>query len=90
MSIQEKYDTFVEKHGCEPSYASVIIQWKDSGMFGTMEAATIKLSNDLDELDDEIFYYADGLSDFIALTKRDNGEDFYVLEETVEFLKSLD
>lgn len=90
MSIQEKYNTFAEKYGHEPSYASVVIQWKDSGMFGAMEAATIKLSSDLDEQDDEILYYADGLSDLIALTERDNGEDFYALEETVEFLKSLD
>ena len=90
MSIEDKYKKFVEKHGCEPSYADVVVQWKDSGMFGAMDAAIIKLSNDLDERDDEILYYAHGLSDFVSLTEKDNGEDFYVLEETVNFLISLD
>lgn len=90
MSIREKYEDFVRKYNCEPDYASVIIQWKDSGMFGAMGAATIKLSSGLDEYDDEIFYYADGLSDLEALTEKDNGEDFYILEEYTEFLKSLD
>lgn len=90
MSIQEKYETFVKKYGCEPIYASAIVQWKEPGMLGAYEDVIIKLSKDTDEQDDEILYYADGLSDLIALTERDNGEDFYVLEETVEFLKSLD
>lgn len=89
MSIQERYKAFVEKYGCEPNYVSAIIQWKDSGMLGAFEDVIIKLSNDVDEHDDEVFYYVHGISDLEVLTK-DNGEDFYVLEGTVNFLISLD
>lgn len=90
MSIQEKYNAFVEKYGCEPNYASAIIQWNGCGMFGVLEDVIIRLSDGVDEQDDEIFYYVHGISDLEALTRKDNGEDFYVLEETTEFLKSID
>lgn len=89
MSIREKYEDFVRKYNCEPSYASAIIKWNDSGMLGTLEEAIFKLSCDADERDDEIFFFINGAYELEELT-RNTGEDFYVLEETVEFLKSLD
>lgn len=89
MSLQEKYDAFAKKHGCEPIYASAIVQWKEPGMLGAYEDVIIKLSKDTDEQDDEILYYANGIQELEELTK-DTGEDFFVLEQTVSFLISID
>ena len=41
--------------------------------------ATIKLSCDLDENDDFIFYYCcDGLNEILSLYDKDGVEDFYI------------
>jgi hypothetical protein len=82
MSIREKYDEFVKKYGHEPHYAYCTIQWKDDG---ETQDDLIKLSCDVGDDDDLIFYYADGIGDLESLTQSGPGEDFIVLEETVSF-----
>ena len=59
------------------------IMYKDNGELHS--GVPIALHGDMhgddsqDEIDDGIFFYCDGLNDFRALLKEDNGEDFVVV-----------
>ena len=73
---RKNYNDFVEKNGFEPRFAYCPVTFHDGG--GRLEA-TIKLSCDLDENDDFIFYYCcDGLNDILSLYDKDGVEDFYI------------
>ena len=87
MTIQEKYDAFIQENGCEPTYAVASVVFKDLTLDDPVDNLTFKLSCSEDENDDEVFYYTNGMSDIIALTKKDGVEDFYILENTVGFYK---
>jgi hypothetical protein len=52
------------------------IRWKDTG---SPETVNIAMHGDDGISDDDIFFYCDGLNDFRALLKEDNGEDFVVI-----------
>ena len=82
MSIREKYEEFVKKCGHEPSYAHCTIQWKDDG---ESHDDIIKLSCDVGDDDDLIFFYVNGISDFESLTESGSGEDFIVIADSVSF-----
>lgn len=81
MTIQEKYNTFVRENKCEPKYVVASVQFKDC-LEDPVDNLTFKLSCGDDE---NTFYYTNGVNDLISLTDKDGVEDFYILEETVEF-----
>lgn len=84
MTIQEKYDTFVHKNKCEPKYAVASVQFKDC-LEDPVDNLTFKLFCSKDVDDENTFYYVNGVNDIISLTNKDGVEDFYILEETIEF-----
>ena len=76
--LQARFDAFKAKHGEEPLYAEVTIRWKDDG---TEQEDIIKLSDDIDERDDDkVFFNVTGLNDLKSLINPDNGEDFYIFD----------
>lgn len=76
--LQARFDAFKAKHGEEPLYAEVTIRWKDDG---TEKEDIIKLSDDIDERDDDkVFFNVTGLNDLKSLINPDNGEDFYIFD----------
>ena len=76
--IQERFDAFKVKYGEEPLYAEVTIRFKDDG---TSHEDIIKLSDDIDERDDnKVFFNVTGLNDLKGLINPDNGEDFYIVD----------
>lgn len=83
MSIRETYEAFIRDNNREPVYACPVIRWKDDD---TVEEVFIKLSCDVGENDDEIFYYVNGINEIEALTDKDNGEDFYIIENSIIFI----
>ena len=78
QELQARFDAFKAKHGEEPLYAEVTIRWKDDG---TEQEDIIKLSDDIDERDDDkVFFNVTGLNDLKGLINPDNGEDFYIVD----------
>ena len=87
--IKERYDAFKAEHGEEPLYAEVTIRFKDDGV---QQVDIIKLSNDIDERDDDkVFYNVNGIDGLMELLQADNGEDFDVIDinDTQFYAKSL-
>lgn len=82
MTIQEKYDTFVRENKCAPKYAVASIYWKDSDETVDNMTFSLYLSDS-----DDVFFSLGGTYELEELTNKSNGEDFYILEETVEFYK---
>ena len=70
---------FRMEHKEDPTYANVQIHYKDTEE-GECFEDTIKLNNEEDKDDDQIFFYASGVSDFLCLFKEDNGEDFVLTD----------
>ena len=85
MSIKEKYDEFVRNNGHEPAFCCCYVRFNDSY---NIESETIKMSSDVSDDDELIFFYCDGLNDLLSLTK-EGYEDFLVLAETVTFTDSI-
>ena len=78
QELQARFDAFKAKHGEEPLYAEVTIRWKDDG---TEQEDIIKLSDDIDERDDDkVFFNVTGLNDLKELVNPNNGEDFYIVD----------
>lgn len=87
MTILQKYNQFLQQHHKEPLYAEAEICWLDTGE--TSSSCIFKLSSDYDEKEDEqIFFYVDSLEDLQSLTQP-GGEDFIILEDTVDFLGNI-
>ena len=87
--LQQRFDAFKAEHGEEPLYAEVTIRFKDDGV---QQMDMIKLSNDIDERDDDkVFFNVDGIEGLKDLLKSDNGEDFDIvdIEDTRFYAKSL-
>lgn len=63
--------------GSDPLLVHCVIRFVDDG--STIED-TIKLSSDVAEDDDDIFYYCNSLESFKDLTRRGSGEDFIVVD----------
>lgn len=75
--IGSLYLKFYSGQGREPHYADCIIRWLDT--LETVEAR-IALSMDSDtKMDDEIFYYCNGLNDLKSLADK-SMEDFTIAE----------
>ena len=84
--IREEYDKFVKENGHEPRYASVSIKYNDEdSYFGGI----IKMSSDTDEKDELIFFYSNGIGDIESLSEENNGEDFVIEPDYVDFLDEL-
>lgn len=83
MNIKEKFEAFAEEYGHEPNYAKATIEWEDDG--NTCDVL-VKLNNEYQEdEDDEIFYYFGSLDELIETTNKGNGEDFFVIEDSITF-----
>lgn len=69
-------------------YAICSIRWKETGEIG--DGYVFKLSLDLIEDEDEkIFYYCKNPINLEYLTDEDNGEDFVVLKDSIQYIKEL-
>ena len=85
MTIQEKYDTFVRENHHAPTFATASIQWKDT------DEIIDNLTFGLDSCPAEyVFFSTNGVYDLESLTHKNNGEDFIVMEDTVEFFYNKD
>lgn len=84
MTIQEKYNTFVHENKQEPHYVIASVIFKDSPE-DPVDNLSFKLLCTDDGDGSDTFYYTNGVNDIISLTDKDGVEDFYILEETVEF-----
>jgi len=87
--IQNRFDAFKIENGKEPLYVEVTVRFKDDGV---QQVDIIKLSNDIDERDDDkVFYNVNGIEGLIDLLQADNGEDFDVIDinDTQFYAKSL-
>lgn len=68
-------------------YAVCSIRWKEDNVIG--DGYVFKLSLDLDEQDKRIFYYCEDPIDLEYLTQEDNGEDFVILKDSIQYIKEL-
>lgn len=83
MDIKEKFEAFAKEYGYEPNYAEATIEWENDG--NTCDVL-VKLNNEYQEdEDDEIFFYFTSLDELIETTNKDNGEDFFVIEDSITF-----
>lgn len=77
QEIGSLYLKFYSRQGREPHYADCVIRWRDT--LETVEAR-IALSMDSDtKMDDEIFYYCNGVDDLKSLADK-SMEDFTIAE----------
>ena len=83
MSIQEKYDTFVRENKCTPTFATASVRWKDT------DEVVDNLAFSIDDSvpDDDVFFNISGVYELETLSNKDNGEDFTILDDTIEFYK---
>lgn len=90
MSIQEMYEEYVHAHILDPVFAEASIVWKDSGerCDGYVFALT-PTPKEFPEEDERVFFYVDGVDGLCQLACDDNGEDFAVLADTVNFFDKL-
>ena len=75
--MEALYSEFIQKNDTLPNYAECEIQFKDDGSGGGVR---IKLDCGMDENDDDIFYYCNGLNDLKGLTKEGPGADFTIID----------
>lgn len=76
-TINRMYTKYCTENGHEPQYADCVIKWKDTQ--GTAEVRIFLSSGSYEEIDDEIFYYCDGLNDMTALVSP-GMEDFTIVQ----------
>ena len=78
VKMETLYNEFCKANGCEPNYAQCVVEYTDTR--DTLEV-TIKLSCDVvEEEDDTIFFYCNGLNDFISMTDEGTGCDFVIVD----------
>lgn len=83
--VRHALNRYIRRYGM-PSYAQCAIRWND----GKVQDVTIKLNTEVCPIEDDyISFYADGKEDFMRLLRRDSGEDFRVLPQTVLFADRL-
>lgn len=86
--IREKFDEYVREHISLPNYAEVSILWSDDGY--RCDGMVIKMSCDVvEEEDDIVLYYVNGLSDLESLVNEGSAADFVVIPECVRFFDKL-
>lgn len=69
----------LNKNGVYPTYVDCLIRFKDDG--NTCEV-TIKLNNEcIDDEDDDIFFYCNGVNDFVSLLANIDELDNYDNQE---------
>ena len=77
---REKYEAYVRRMVVEPKYARCCIQWHDDfGCANVTIALTPHEPRLIDEEDEQIFFYCNGLEDFLHLFN-EHSEDFTVRE----------
>lgn len=84
------YEQYVRRNVVEPLYARCCIQWHDDFGCGNVTIALFPFENGLHvtkEEDDEIFFYCNGLEDFLRLFDEDS-EDF-TIREIYKFSQTL-
>lgn len=83
--IEMMWHVYVSLHKEEPRYADCQVRWlnEEESM-----PVCIKLNATLDEHDDEIFFYCNGLNDLLSLLEH-VAEDF-VLVDVMEFYNEID
>lgn len=75
------WDTYVAEQNKEPLYARVMIEWHKDGCRQNVTIALRPYDEKRDALyDDDIFFYADGRSDFLRLFSLKSGEDFFITD----------
>lgn len=76
--IIDEYEYFARKNGHNPVFATVDVVYDDGEeIYDTV----IKMDTSVDEKDERIIYYCDGIDDFLSLlSKNDTPSDFIVTE----------
>ena len=69
------YNKFIDKTGHEPNYVECQVTFKDDN---TTEDVVITFNSNINDNDDDIFFYCYDFESFIELTSEDNNEDFFV------------
>ncbi len=83
--VYSRYKDCEKENGEKPLYAEVTVLFNGET---EKEEMIIKLSNDIDERDDEkVFFNVDGLDGLRKLMSPDNGEDFKIVDQDgIDFL----
>lgn len=76
-TINRLYTKFCKEYEHEPHFAECEIKWEDTQE--TVEVRIFLSSDVYDDIDDEIFYYCDGLNDLTALV-HPSMEDFTIVQ----------
>ena len=76
-TINRLYTQFCKEYEHEPHFAECAIKWEDTQE--TVEVRIFLSSDVYEDIDDEIFYYCNGLNDLIALV-HPNMEDFTIVQ----------
>ena len=78
LKMEQLYKEFYKENGCEPRFADCVVEYTDTR--DTVEVI-IKLSCDVvEEEDDSIFFYCNGLNDLKSMTDEGTGCDFVITE----------
>lgn len=78
--IENLFNAYVAEHNDEPLYVCCCIKYLDNSPLCDV---TMKLSSDLDEQDDSLFYYCDSLNDLKSLC--DFGVEDFIVTDVYEF-----
>lgn len=88
ICIQKMLDEYEKEHGQKPLYAECYTVWNDEP--DEMHSNIIKLNSEIDEAtDDMIFFNVSDASGLIDLTLDDNGEDFKVVLDSIQFSNEI-
>ena len=88
MTLQQKYDHYIQEYGIPPNYAEVDVKWSYSNE--VEKNHIIKLSTEYNPKfeDSRILFYTEGLQGLQELTHQGT-EDFTVLEDSINFFDLL-
>lgn len=86
MKIKELYDNYVEKYGKNPDFVDVTIVWKDTKEEHFYTIALFEYNEHItDEMDEDIFYYCNGIKELEELEKEGNQDFYIVADDSTDF-----
>lgn len=82
--IENLFEAYTNKHNDKPLFVSCCIRFLDNSILGDV---TIKLSTELDNKDDLVFYYCNSLTDLKSLCEFGVGD--FILTDVYEFSNEI-
>ena len=78
---KDMFNEYVQKNGRTPSIINCRVEYKDDNTnFGTFICIEYKNKEKFSDEDELIFFYCEGIYEFVDLCSMYNGQDFYVTE----------